>query len=82
MTSFVEFAELPEPRLKTKVWEARTTAEHGNLILGRIRWRASWRRYVFHPEDDSLFDAGCLREIAVFLDARMGERRVLGAALR
>ena len=34
--------------------------------LGWINWYAPWRRYVFRPWAETLFDAECLEEIAVF----------------
>lgn len=43
--------------------------------LGEIRWHAPWRRYVFAPDRDRVFDPECLREIADFCDRHTGERK-------
>ena len=40
----------------------------GDILLGKVQWRAPWRRYVFspHPGLTLDFDAECLRDIAAF----------------
>jgi hypothetical protein len=40
-----------------------------------IVFRAPWRRFVFEPGPDTVFDAECLGEIVAFLDERMTERK-------
>lgn len=47
---------------KTKRW--RVSAQ--DLFLGSIQWYGPWRKYVFVPSVDTLFDAGCLLEVAAF----------------
>lgn len=47
---------------KTQVW--RVHAIRNLAILGTIKWFGRWRQYVFHPEGDTIFNAGCLRDIA------------------
>lgn len=36
-------------------------------ILGYIRWYGGWRKYVFYPNEETLFDNNCLEEIRKFL---------------
>lgn len=57
---------------RTKNWEV---LGHGDVRLGQVKWYGAWRRYVFYPEVETLFDARCLAEIQKFLDARMNERK-------
>lgn len=39
-----------------------------SVFLGIVKWRPGWRKYVFEPQPDTVFDCGCLREMADFLD--------------
>lgn len=45
-----------------------------NLFLGNILWERGWRRYTFQPKGDAIFDTGCLRTIADYIDKLMSER--------
>jgi hypothetical protein len=56
---------IPQGR-KTQVWQV--SAIVGGDVLGLVEWRRGWRRYVFEPEGDVVFDACCLREMADFLE--------------
>jgi hypothetical protein len=58
---------------KTKIWSVRSGL-FGTSELGWVRYYPQWRRYVFYPDDLALFDAGCLREIAEFLDNHKEDR--------
>jgi hypothetical protein len=58
----------------------RTTSIHvvhnvsNDDVLGTIKWRSGWRRYVFYPNSHTVFDAACLQEIVVFITNLMLER--------
>ena len=43
--------------------------------IGHISWYGQWRKYVFFPDENTLYDSGCLKDIVDFLDALMSERR-------
>lgn len=43
--------------------------------IGTIFWKTSWRRYVFEPQHDCIFDATCLMDIVTFLNDLMAERK-------
>lgn len=47
---------------KTLIWSVSSSL--GGPPLGRIVWRGGWRRYVFQPFNDTVFDSSCLRELA------------------
>lgn len=34
-----------------------------NEELGKIRFYPQWRRFVFYPKEDTLFDSSCLEDI-------------------
>lgn len=64
---------------KTRVWgvlSSRWIVPRGTVQteLGTIKWYAPWRRYVFFPQGGTLFDAGCLAEIAQFIKQQMEAR--------
>lgn len=53
-----------KPSQKTVTWIVR--GKRSGILLGRIHWYGPWRQYVFYPEPETLFNGGCLREIASF----------------
>lgn len=64
---------------KTRVWgvlSSRWIVPRGTVQteLGTIKWYAPWRRYVFFPDPGTLYDAGCLTEIATFIEQHMEAR--------
>ena len=61
-----------ESRRKTKVWVCLN--RKAGTTLGRVYWQFGWRQYVFEPEAKRIFSAGCLRDIAKFLDDVRKER--------
>lgn len=56
---------------KTRIWgvkNVQSASATGNFTMGLIKWYAPWRRYAFFPQSGTLYDAGCLTEIAAFLE--------------
>ena len=49
----------------TERW-AVTSMSSGDR-LGGVAWYGPWRQYTFDPERGTLFNSGCLAEIAAFL---------------
>lgn len=43
-------------------------------VLGWIDWYSPWRRYTYHPTNQTLYDSSCLKEIAEFIDKQMQKR--------
>lgn len=71
--TYLRFSEIAtEPGRKTKVWHV-IGANH--IVLGRVAFWAHWRRYVFFPGSDKLFDASCMSQISVFLSNETGKWR-------
>jgi hypothetical protein len=68
--AYLSFKEVSDTG-KTKVFN--TLSVH--VILGQIRWYAPWRRYAYFPVKNTLYDAGCLKEIVQFIDELMLERK-------
>ena len=45
----------------------QVTAKKDGFTLGEVKWFARWRKYVFCPAPDCLFEEVCLGDIADFL---------------
>ena len=61
------------PSGKTLLWDVVTVDD--NTLLGRVRWFAPWRKYVFAPLPDTLFEQDCLRTIAGQIEQKTAEHR-------
>ena len=48
------------------IWECWNNK--AGQLLGVIPKQKVWRQYVFEPQSDCIFNNGCLRDIADFLD--------------
>lgn len=72
-TPFLTFERQDTPNHTTllfMVWSATVP----DMLLGTIKWRSGWRRYVFYPQDGTVFDAACLTEIITFITNLMLDR--------
>ena len=58
---------------KTSIWQCLNN-KSGD-ILGRVRWQAQWRQYVFYPEIDTIFSADCLHDIHTFIRGAMAAHK-------
>jgi len=57
---------LLEEKPKTNVWSIQTI--ESGLEIGIIKWRPSWRKYCFFPDNETVFEEDCLRDIANFIE--------------
>lgn len=72
--SYLTFELQPQrPGVKTDTWAV--LSQHDGSKLGRIIFWAAWRKYVFQPWAERLFDPGCLREIADFMERETQARK-------
>lgn len=75
--TFLDFKEVPtKPDRRTKIFDVTSRAT--GAFLGRIEWKSTWRTYVFFPFADTLFDVKCLKELTVFIDQLIQERKSQG----
>lgn len=75
MATYIKFDERPHlAERKTRAW-AIISIEPPHAYLGEIKWFGRWRKYVFFPGADTLFEEICLREIALFIEVRTREHR-------
>lgn len=58
---------------KTNIYDVK--AKDG-CPLGSISWYGRWRKYVFRPNMQTLFDTKCLHEIIKFIDDEMHRRKI------
>jgi hypothetical protein len=66
--TFIKFTDAgTSPSGKTKRWTVQ--ASPGGADLGGVYWYAPWRKYTFQASQ-AIFDEGCLRQIADFLEAQ------------
>lgn len=71
---YIRFIEEPVPAgRKTREW--RVQNKSGAVPLGAICWHNTWRKYVFEPAVDTLFDPDCLSIIAEFMRDHTREHR-------
>ena len=42
--------------------------KHGEK-LGDVNYNGRWRQYVYSPVNQAIYSAGCMRDVAEFLDA-------------
>ena len=51
---------------KTEKWTVISLM--GSHELGVVSFHPAWRKYVFWPEKNTIFDPACLRDLADFVD--------------
>lgn len=61
--SYLHFKDMPVKKgMKTRI--VNVYSLNGSESLGEISWFPHWRRYVFTPTADTLYDPDCLEELA------------------
>ena len=51
---------------KTNIYEVYAAAD--NFLLGRIAWFGRWRKYVFEPAANTIYEERCMRDISQFIE--------------
>lgn len=57
---------------KTKV--VSVDSKRQGSQLGVISWYGPWRQYVIFPNDDTLWNKGCLEDVNAYIDSLVAER--------
>lgn len=68
---YIEFIETKDTG-KTKKFCVNSKT---GCYLGVVSWYSGWRRYVFKPESETIFDSKCMLEIIEFINELMNDRR-------
>ena len=64
---FIYFIRAIKQNPKTWIYIVRTDTNNGNgILLGIVKWYAQWRQYGFYPEENTVFEKTCLKDIAAF----------------
>ena len=66
MSEYMDF-RLIEKKPKTNVYSV--DSKSGGYQLGIVKWYGPWRQYCF-VKDDLIFSAGCLRDLATFIESQ------------
>lgn len=61
---FVNFRLPPQMKRRTKLWHVESI--RGGNLFGYVCWAPTLKRYVFEPEDQTVYDANMLWDIADF----------------
>jgi hypothetical protein len=72
MSNWLEFISIGIPaNRKMAVYNVRNQV--ANSHIGVIYWYGGFRKYVFEPAGETIFDANCLQEVSTFLKGLMEE---------
>lgn len=74
-SAYLEFL-IVNRKPKTAVILVRNKDEDVNL--GRIFWYSKWRCYIFEPNELTIFEKKCLRDIADLLDKLTANQKIKG----
>lgn len=69
--SYLSFADRGIPNKVTREWNVYSSGQ----MLGWVKWYSPWRRYVFYPSQQTLFDAACMLELAEFCQGKTEEHQ-------
>jgi hypothetical protein len=58
----------------TERWSCRN--RRSGAELGVVKWYAPWRRYCYFPTAQAVYSAGCLRDVADFIDRLAKAKKV------
>ena len=72
MKSYIQFSIIADSG-KTTTTQVQNS-QYGDP-LGLIKWHSAWRRYVFFPATDCLFDVSCLTDITEHITKLMEARK-------
>ena len=73
VTKWLTFGRFNFPNKKTQVWQVISVK---GVFLGDIKWFGRWRCYAFFPEETTVFNSICLKDIKEFIDKLMTERNL------
>lgn len=66
---WIRFREVAYPGL-TQRWTIETL---DGSTLGHVSWFGRWRQYCFFPDEATVFERQCLRDIATFCETKSRE---------
>jgi len=76
-TKYLNFTELPSKGVTKIIGVGNTSGSK----LAFIKWHSGWRRYVFLPLPETLYDVACMKDILDFIQELMDERKKVSVDL-
>ena len=70
-SKFLTFSRVDIKGRKTPIFIVRN--KNNSVLLGQINFYPQWRKYVFEPTDDVIFDTSCLKDILSFMEEQQKE---------
>ena len=70
--SYITFKKI-EDKPKTSVFAI--LSKSNDDILGIVKWYAPWRQYCFFPENDTLWNPSCMKDVREFILGLMSSRK-------
>jgi hypothetical protein len=58
---------------KTNLYQVHANAD--NFLLGEIKWFGRWRKYVFEPAANTIYEETCMRDISQFIEEETATQR-------
>jgi hypothetical protein len=76
-TSIGEFIQFKDegPTESGKTHTFRVDSTQDGSYLGRISWFGRWRKYVFFPASNTIFEQVCMRDISEFIEQKTRDHR-------
>lgn len=78
-TKYLTFSRLKHQDKRT--YDVRVLNKYDEL-LGFIYWRVGWRRYVFEPKENMIFDTNCLKDIIEYIQQLTEEKEKIENGIR
>lgn len=66
--AYIWFVKGENPGKKTNIYQVQSLVGQSFIVIGFIRWHGPWRKYCYFPQPETIYDKGCLRDIANFCD--------------
>ena len=60
---------------KTKIWNV--VAKQGGNVIATISWYGPWRKYIFEPRANTVYEETCLKDITAFLERATKEHKAV-----
>ena len=70
-SKFLTFSKVEVKGRKTPIFIVRN--KNNFVLLGQINFYPQWRKYVFEPSEDVIFDTSCLKDIISFMEEQQKE---------
>ena len=65
--------ELAKSLPKTNVWDIFTV--QGSVHLGIVKWHPGWRKYAFFPDETTIWETDCLKDVISFIEEKTRIRK-------